>query len=1219
MIASSPVLSSRELTSGHPELGRYPVSDPNDATIFPLIARWRTGEPRGQTGIGMSCIDGEAVFQAMPGCASAADASRGTEQAAPSSRPLTPEELQEVFRHQLDAVCRIVEEQLRTLLTQTVAAARTAPTERVSPAAMERACEAGSRPLTDGEAEIWLAAQFGADANAAMTEIVTLRLDGALDAERLLASTRTVLGRHGALRGRISPGGETVTIDPAGRIPVAFADLSGETEPEAALSDVLHERAGHGFDPVAGPVARADLLRLGREAHVLVLSAHHICCDGWSFAVLADEIAAAYRAGAERLTPAPRFGDVLRSAPEAERALAHWADLYASPPEPLDLPLDHPRPKLRGYAGAAEKAALPTPLATALRALAARQGQTLTATLLAAFQVLLARLSGQDDLVVGVPVAGQPRFGEPGLVGHHADFLPLRTRLDPAEPFPAHLARTGTALMEAACHADCTLGRLLRHLDLPRDPARPPLAQVQFNLQSLGDALDFGGDVRGALALAPKRFSTFELTFSVSEAPSGLSLDVTYNRALFEPVTVRRWIGHYLTLLAALARDPDQPVGRIPLLDPAQRRTMLVEWNDTGRAHPLNVGALRAFALHARRRPDRIAIGFGDRTVSYGALDAWADRVAGTLLARRLPAGARVGILMRRSPALVAAMLGALRAGIAYVPLDPLMPAARRAGIAADADIAAILTVAADRALLPEGGSGIVEVDRLDGQSREPDLDALLSAEAAPGRLPRVPADRAAYLIYTSSTTGAPKGVEVLHGGLSNLLFSMARAPGIGPGDCLLAVTTVTFDIAGLELLLPLIRGARIVLASAEEARDGHALLALLERSGATILQATPMTWRLLLEAGFRSRPGFKMLCGGEALPLELARRLTEGGGELWNLYGPTETTIWSSAARIDPAEEIVTVGRPIDNTGFFILDERGEPVPVGVTGELLIGGVGLARGYLGRPDLTGRSFIDSPLPECAGARLYRTGDRARYRPDGRVEILGRADHQIKLRGYRIEPGEIEAVLLRQTGLHSVVVLSPAAGGEERLVCYFVRSEREPAPTLRALRSALARELPDYMIPSEWVRLSELPLTPSGKVNRRALPAPGSRPHGIAPELAPTPLPLKPAQPQAPAPEEVLAAIWRDVLGKASIDRDDDLIALGADSLSVFRITARARRENLPLSAGDLFQERTIARVAALLRARAGEGGEAPLPRAPIQPIPRPRPPDGDRAAVGQA
>lgn len=439
-------------------------------------------------------------------------------------------------------------------------------------------------------------------------------------------------------------------------------------------------------------------------------------------------------------------------------------------------------------------------------------------------------------------------------------------------------------------------------------------------------------------------------------------------------------------------------------------------------------------------------------------------------------------------------------------------------------------------------------------------------------------------------------------------------------------MTTVTFDIAGLELLLPLIRGAAIVLASADEIRDGHALLARMERSGATLLQATPMTWRLLLEAGFRSRPGFKMLCGGEALPLDLARRLLEGGGELWNLYGPTETTIWSSAARIEPGDAAITVGRPIDNTSLFILDAQGEPVPVGVTGELLIGGVGLARGYLGRPDLTQRSFIASALPEWPGARLYRTGDRARYRPDGRIEILGRADHQIKLRGYRIEPGEIEAVLLRQTGLHSVVVLRPDAGGEERLVCYFVRPEAEAAPTLRNLRAALARELPDYMIPSEWVRLSRLPLTASGKVDRRALPAPGAGPQGLA-----TPLPLKASQtppsdggdeasdraPDANV-EAVLAAIWREVLGLAAVARDDDLIALGADSLTVFRITARARRENLPLSAGDLFQERTIARVAALLRGRLGEGGEPPAAgRAPIQPIRRPQPPEVDRAAVG--
>ncbi|GEL39649.1 hypothetical protein MEX01_02400 [Methylorubrum extorquens] len=1153
----------------------------------------------------MSCIDGEAVFQSIPARYAAPGSGGEGRPVVPLATP-TPEELQEVFRHQLDAVCRVVEEQLRTLALTFTAARVSLPEPHSSPA-LPMADRGAERPLTDGEAEIWLAAQFGADANAAMTEIVTLRLDGPLDAERLLSVVRAVLGRYDALRSRFSPSGETVRIDPAGLVPVRWVDLAGDSDPEAALAAHLHAQAGLSFDPIAGPVARADLVRLGERRHVLVLSAHHIACDGWSFAVLADAIASAYRAAPEELAPAPQTTGCAPSEAEASRALDYWAELYASLPEPLDLPADHPRPKLRGFAGDTRSATLPPPLVAALKALAARQGQTLNATLLAAFQVLLARLSGQDDLVVGVPMAGQPRRGEPGLVGHHADFLPLRARFDPDEPFAAHLARTGAALAEAAAHADCTLGRLLRHLDRPHDPARPPLAQVQFNLQRFADAIDFEAGLRGTLAPAPKRFSTFELTVSLTETSDGLTVDATYNRALFEPATIERWIGHYLTLLGHLTRDPAQPVGRVPLLDAAERQTMLVDWNATETAHPLKVGAMRAFKLHARRDPDRIAIRFGEETVSYGALDLWADRVAAALQGSALPEGARVGLLMRRSPGLVAAMLGALRAGIPYVPLDPAMPPARRAGIVADAGIGAMITLAADRALLPEGPR-VIEVDRLDGP--------------APSRFPRVPAERAAYLIYTSSTTGAPKGVEVLHRGLSNLLFSMAQAPGIARDDRLLAVTTVTFDIAGLELLLPLIRGAQIVLASAEEARDGHALLARLQWGEATMLQATPMTWRLLLEAGFRSRPGFKMLCGGEALPLDLARRLTEGGGELWNLYGPTETTIWSSAARIDPGEETVTVGRPIDNTSLFILDAQGEPVPVGVTGELLIGGIGLARGYLGRPDLTQRSFIASTLPECAGARLYRTGDRARYRPDGCVEILGRADHQIKLRGYRIEPAEIEAVLLRQTGLHAVAVLRPDAAGEDRLVCYFVRPEGEAAPTLRNLRAALARELPDYMIPSEWVRLSALPLTPSGKVDRRALPAPEAGPTGPAEPAAAIKLPLKPA----PVPtsdddlEITLAAIWREVLGLASVERDDDLIALGADSLSVFRIVARARRENLPLGAGDLFQERTIARVAALLHGRLGEGRETPVAaRAPIPSIRRPRTADADRAAVGQA
>jgi amino acid adenylation domain-containing protein len=489
-----------------------------------------------------------------------------------------------------------------------------------------------------------------------------------------------------------------------------------------------------------------------------------------------------------------------------------------------------------------------------------------------------------------------------------------------------------------------------------------------------------------------------------------------------------------------------------------------------------------------------------------------------------------------------------------------MMPRARILTILRDSEAVALLTAGPPDPTVLDPDEGIMSID-VDQTDRK-----LAGIRTAP-----VSAAHLAYVIYTSGSTGAPKGVEVTHGGLSNLLFAMANEPGFASTDTMLAVTTVTFDIAALELLLPLIRGGRVAIATAEDAKDGAELLARLEQSGATVLQATPMTWRLLLEAGFRSHPGFRMLCGGEALPLELARKLLEGGGELWNMYGPTETTIWSSVARIRPDDDVITIGLPIANTQFYIVDDNDEPVGVGIPGELLIAGAGLARGYASNPRLTAKSFIVNPIDPDTCARAYRTGDRAKYLADGRIQHLGRLDHQVKLRGFRIEPGEVEAVLARKTGLVSAVILREDVPNEPRLVCYHVTGAESPPST--ELRAVLAQELPDYMVPTAWVGLPALPLNSSGKLDRAALPAPDA--HIAAPQAGKI-------MPRTRV-EETLARIWCDVLRRDDIGVDEDLFDLGADSLSIFQITGRARREGLKLSARDFFRNRTIASVAASL------------------------------------
>ncbi|WP_210201552.1 non-ribosomal peptide synthetase [Bosea sp. CS1GBMeth4] len=1022
-------------------------------------------------------------------------------------------------------------------------------------------------PLTEAQTEIWLSDQTGPEASAAFNESVSLTLDGEVDALRLAEAVRQVASRHAILQARFSAAGETMRISPSEAFPVAIGDLRGEPDPQAALRARIEAYANRPHDLVQGPVAEAEILRLGESRHVLILSAHHIVCDGWSTNILLDEVATAYRAGTGAL-PAPMpFADyaaATRQDPRTEEAAAYWVGMFAERPAPLELPTDRPRQAQRSFRGGTRTSFIDAELYRNVKAAGARRRRTLFATLFAAFQVLLLRLSGQRDLVIGVPAAGQSLLEGPTPVGHCVNFLPIRGGIDPAEPFSAHLDKVGRLVLDAYEHQSFTLGALLKRLRVPPVSGRLPLVEVQFNLERLAGNLDFGPGIDASVEPNPKAFSTFDLYVNIGESDDGLRIDCCYGADLFDEATIDRWLGHYRTLLAAFVANPDILIGAMPLIEGEERQRLVGDINDTEVAFQLDAGTIPAFERQVQQQPEAIAVSCGDRQLSYAALNAWADRIAAELTARIDAPESRVGLLIERSPALVAGMLGALKAGFPYVPLDPVMPKARIQRILRDSEAVALLVAGPlDPAVLePDEGLVLIDVDQT-----TINLAGIRTAAVTPEHL--------AYVIYTSGSTGAPKGVEVTHGGLSNLLFAMAREPGFSGTDTLLAITTVTFDIAALELLLPLVQGGRVAIATADEAKDGAELLARLEQSGATVLQATPMTWRLLLEAGFRSRPGLRMLCGGEALPLELARRLLEGGGELWNMYGPTETTIWSSVARIRPEDEVVTIGQPIANTQFYIVDGNDAPVGVGIPGELLIAGAGLARGYANNPKLTARSFVANPVDPARSARAYRTGDRAKYLPDGRILHLGRLDHQVKLRGFRIEPGEIEAVLARKTGIVSAVILREDVPGEPRLVCYYVTGVDSPPPA--ELRTALAQELPDYMVPTAWVGLPALPLNPSGKLDRAALPAPDAA--GAAPKADQT---VARAMPRTPV-EETLVRIWSEVLRREDVGVDDDLFDLGADSLSIFQITSRARREGLKLAARDFFRNRTIAAVAAAL------------------------------------
>jgi amino acid adenylation domain-containing protein len=650
-----------------------------------------------------------------------------------------------------------------------------------------------------------------------------------------------------------------------------------------------------------------------------------------------------------------------------------------------------------------------------------------------------------------------------------------------------------------------------------------------------------------------------------------LRLDCDYNTDLFDAATIDHWLDCYQTVLEAIVAQPDQPIGRIAYLPAAERARLTAEYNRTAAPYPRDRAVHQLFEARVAGRPQAIAAQFRDVNVSYETLNRRANQLANFLLRRIGDASIRerasrkegqplIGVAVERSLDMLVALLATLKAGCAYVPLDPSHPAQRLRHILGDADVAALITDGTVADELTPAGTPTIHLRR--------EISNIAAASPAAPAVSVGPNDLA-YVIYTSGSTGLPKGVAVSHAAVVNFLTSMAREPGMSHDDVLFAVTTISFDIAGLELYLPLSVGAKVVIAEREEVIDGFVLLLHLEECGATVMQATPATWRMLLEAGFQAKPGFKMLCGGEALPRELANRLLSGAGTLWNLYGPTETTIWSSYTQITAGDSPITVGKPIANTQFYVLDRHDQLVAQGVPGQLHIGGDGVARGYHKRPELTTERFVKNPFET---GRMYRTGDLAKWLPNGQIQVLGRMDHQVKLRGFRIETGEIESVLMRNGGLSAVaVILREDNPGAPRLVTYYV-TQPGHIVSEEELRSVLGEDLPDYMIPTGWVRLERLPVSPNGKLDRAALPAPQaaavSEEEFVAPETA---------------TETRIAQIWAEVLHLPRVSATLDLLKQGADSIQLFQIIARSSREGLRLTAKQLLQHRTVRAVAALL------------------------------------
>lgn len=1053
--------------------------------------------------------------------------------------------------------------------------------------------DASPVPLSFGQQRVWMLHELNKDLRSPYdTLTLNVRLRGALDIVALRRSLDAIVGRHEVLR-------TTFRMDDAEPVQIVAAvaeaafdtvDLRDRSADEsAALTEQLLRAAKETlFDLAHGPVLRAWLIRLGEAEHILAIALHHIVFDAWSMGILTRELGLLYRgfvAGRPAELPALplQYGDFAlwqrrwMQGSVLTRHLDYWEKQLAGL-ELLELPLDRPRPALQSYAGDTATLRIDAAVSAALTDVAKANSATPFMVLLAALGMLLARYSGQTDVAIGTPITNRDRPELQGLIGYFLNTLVMRLDLSGDPAFATLLPRVRRVVLDGFAHQHLPFELLVERLKLERDPSRSPLFQVLFVMQNAAESAPLQlGELDGVPIAVAGATTRFDLEFYLYHDAAGFSANCVYNTDLFEAETVQRMLGHYANLLAAVAADAQRPLGALPLLDAQERQRVLVEWNATARTRSADVTVQQLFEAQAQRSPDAIALDDGAQRLTYRALSERSNQLARHLRDLGVTAGTVVGVCAERSVALVVGLLGVLKAGAAYLPLDSAHPRERLAYVMEDAGACVVVTENPLRDLLPAHETSVL-------------LDAAALHAVAQGPVDvagAVGAETPAYVIYTSGSTGKPKGVRVPQRAVVNFLQAMTRQPGATSTDVLLAVTTVAFDIHVLEIFLPLVTGARVYLANRDTASDGRRLLALLRDTGATLMQATPTTWRMLIDAGWSERLPLKALCGGEPLPPDLARQLAARCAEVWNMYGPTETTVWSSMYRVAADAQDVLVGRPIDNTRFYLLDARGEPVPIGVTGELYIGGAGVADGYVNRPELTAERFVADRFGGGEGARLYRTGDLARYRADGNVQLLGRVDQQVKLRGFRIELGEVEAVLLEHPDVRAAVVVLDAHAGDPRLVAYTIPRAGLPSdarPGAGELRDFLRERLPYYMLPAAVVWLDAFPLTGSGKIDRKALPAP-ARTLDRPPQNA--------AAPHGEL-EIVMARIWAELLDVEDIQAFDTFFDLGGHSLLSLKVVERFERETrLRISPVDLVNQTLRQLIAGIERRPAAAHGDA--------------------------
>ncbi|MDP9162099.1 MAG: amino acid adenylation domain-containing protein [Acidobacteriota bacterium] len=1037
-------------------------------------------------------------------------------------------------------------------------------------------CTLREAPLSFAQQRLWFLDQFSPGSCTYNVPRV-LRLTGSLDVTALEHALTSIVKRHTILRTNFvlvkEEPFQVVRDDcPVSLRIVDLSDGSG-TKQQTKAQQMIETEVQRPFDLSSDPMVRATLLRLNDNEHILILMTHHIASDGWSKGLMFREIAAFYNSErGKQPADLPELPIQYRDFAVWQRAnirgeilqkqLAYWKGQLAGAPALLDLPTDFPRPAMQGFAGATQSSVFPKELLHNLKTLSQREGTTLFMTLLAAFQSLLWRYAGQEDIVVGTPIAGRTHPEVEPLIGDFVNMLAMRTNLSGDPSFRELLRRVKETALQAYDNQEMPFEVLVEELERGRDISRSPVFQTIFILETAPPpppAMD-GLDVQILDFDTPTAKN--DLIMIVSDDSSGLNVKLEYRTDLFTKASIQRFLQHFQALLEAIVVNPGLAITSLNILPEDERHQLLMFWNDTSTNERTDRCVHELFEEQCVRTPDAIAVEFQGRRLSYHDLNERANQLAHYLRKLGVRPDSTVGICVHRSLEMMVALLGILKAGGAYVPLDPTYPRERLEFMLQDIAASVIVT---QRSLTQSLSSQKAHMVCIDGDwtsIAEESIDNL-HGEVGPTNL--------SYVIFTSGSSGTPKGVQLEHRNVVNFLNSVRKTFALGEQDTYLGVASMSFDASVLDFYLPLAVGARLLIVDAEMTRDGHALAATISHAGVSAMHATPSTWRSVVDAGWAGEPELKVLSGGEALPWELAKELLPRCFGLWNLYGPTETAVYSVIHKVTTSDIRVLAGRPIDNTQIYILDARQQPSPIGMPGEIYIGGAGVARGYLNRTELTAEKFLADPFRNGPGGRMYRTGDLGRYRADGSLECLGRVDHQVKLRGFRIELGEVEAVLMQHPDVRQAVAdVRTTSSGDKRLVAYLVGTGAS-APTIPDVRSFLKSKLPDYMVPSSFVIVENLPLSSSGKLDRRALPDPIDERPELPPELVAQLSPV----------ERAIAEIFSEVLEVRQVRLQDNFFELGGHSLLATRVISRLRdRFQIEMTPRFLFESPTVSEMA---------------------------------------